>query len=159
MGSGVVVSGTSVAFSGNPSLAAIAAVINALGNGWSAAAAAAGYTSWPSADLRAVQGAFACKNANVDLSIHVNERAAYDLEMLTGTMFRMPTFDPLWIFPYEQPIWVGGRNYWRVNYTAGDATVPGDVQEACAQWVAVLYHLTKRDPTTANAFAPVTGGS
>jgi hypothetical protein len=156
--SGAVTTDTSITFSGNPTLAAAAAAINALGNGWSAAAAA-GYTSWPSADLRAVQGAFACRNANVDLSIHVNELTAYDLDAFTGTLYRTPTFDPLWIFPYEQPTWVGGRNYWRVIYTAGYATVPEDVQEACAQWVAVLYALTKRDPTTANAFAPVSGGS
>jgi hypothetical protein len=44
------------------------------------------------------------------------------------------------------PGWGGGINYWRVIYTAGYATVPEDVQEACAQWVAALFWQSKRDP-------------
>jgi hypothetical protein len=157
--SGVVTADTSITFAGNPTLAQVAAAVTALGNGWSATVPDPNYANWASADLRAVQGAVTCRNLAVDLLIHVSELTSYDMDAFTGTLYRSPTFDPLWIFPYEQPTWIGGRNYWRVIYTAGYATVPDDVQEACAQWVAVLFWLTKRDATIANSFAPVTGGS
>jgi len=39
-----------------------------------------------------------------------------------------------------------GVNNFRVQYTAGYSTVPEAVQEACAEWVATLFWLTKRDP-------------
>lgn len=39
-----------------------------------------------------------------------------------------------------------GINKFRVQYTAGYAAAPDDVQEACAEWVSVLFWQTKRDP-------------
>ena len=35
---------------------------------------------------------------------------------------------------------------YRVRYTAGYATIPSDVQEACAEWVAALFWQTKDNP-------------
>src|SRR6202008_2324720 len=50
---GVRTTDTSVTFAGNVPLTALAAAVNALGNGWSAQVAgdATNYGSWPSADL------------------------------------------------------------------------------------------------------------
>ena len=42
--------------------------------------------------------------------------------------------------------WEGGPSFWRVRYTAGYAEIPPAIEEACAEWVAELLLLTKRDP-------------
>ena len=52
--------------------------------------------------------------------------------------------------------WHGDAGYWRVLYTAGYATVPEDIQEACAQWVAHFFWKTKRDPGLASEAIPGT---
>ena len=44
------------------------------------------------------------------------------------------------------PGWLPGVNNYRVIYTAGYATVPEDVQEACAEWVAALFWQSKENP-------------
>lgn len=45
--------------------------------------------------------------------------------------------------------WQRGRSNYRVLYTAGYATLPDDLVEACAQWVAALYWQSKDNPATA----------
>src|SRR5262249_15410659 len=57
------------------------------------------------------------------------------------------------------PEWLAGARRrgpqaWRVRYTAGYATVPGAVQEACALWTAELAYATSRDPALASQSAP-----
>src|SRR5262249_61998636 len=42
--------------------------------------------------------------------------------------------------------WLPGVDNYRVVYTAGYATVPEEVQEACAQWVAHLFWQSKENP-------------
>lgn len=42
--------------------------------------------------------------------------------------------------------WPGGYRRYRVQYTAGYATLPEEVQEATAQWVAALFWQTKDNP-------------
>jgi len=41
---------------------------------------------------------------------------------------------------------VPGIDNYRIVYTAGYTTVPEDVQEACAQWVAHLFWQSKENP-------------
>jgi hypothetical protein len=47
-----------------------------------------------------------------------------------------------WLYGWEGPL-----RAWRVRYSAGYRTIPEDVQEACAQWVAWLWQQTRRDPS------------
>ena len=139
----------SLTFAANVTLTALAAAITALGNGWSAQVADSRYANWPSADLRAAQGAFFAKDANAELRIHVNELTDYDMDANRGLLFRAGSY-----LVEDLGGWTGGVNYWRVVYTAGFATVPEDVQEACAQWVAALFWQSKRDPGLAAETIP-----
>jgi hypothetical protein len=50
----------------------------------------------------------------------------------------IPYTDPELLHP-EDLIWPVGINNFRVQYTAGFATVPEDVQEACAELVATWF--------------------
>lgn len=131
----------SVTFAANVTLTALAAAINALGNGWSASLASSDFANRASADLRALQGAYAAKDATAELRIHLQELAAYDSDPARGLLIRSGG-------------WNGGSQYWRVIHTAGYASVPEDVQEACAQWVAMLFWQTKRDPGLAKENVP-----
>ena len=130
-------SSNSLTFAGNVTLTALAAAVNALGNGWSASLASSAFAERAAADLRALQGAFAAKDAAAELRIHLQEAGAYDSDAAHGLLIRGGG-------------WRGSRQFWRIIYTAGYASVPEDVQEACAQWVAMLFWQTKRDPGLAH---------
>jgi hypothetical protein len=148
--SGVVSTDTSVTFAGNVTLGAVATAVNALGNGWSAAVVDSSYSNRASADLRALQGAFNAKDVQAELRIHLLELTDYEIETATGRLVRETN-----AFSWDEGhVWGGGLNYWRVIYTAGFATVPEDVQEACAQWVAALFWQTKRDPGLSQETVP-----
>jgi hypothetical protein len=141
--SGTSTTDTSVTWAGNATLSAVATAVNALGNGWTATVADASYNNRASADHRAILGAFDAMNVDADLTIHLRELTSFDVDTDRGILILggalVALCDVL-------PLWSGGRNAWRVVYTAGYATVPEDVQEACAQWVAALFWQTKRDP-------------
>lgn len=138
--SGTTTTNTSVTWAGNSTLGAVATAVNALGNGWSATVASA-YSIWPSADLRAVQGALNARGVAAGLVLHVDELADYGVDAERGWLTRPGG-------------WPEGVDRYRVIYTAGYATVPEDVQEACAQWVAALFWQTKRDPGLAQEQVP-----
>lgn len=115
-------------------LGELVTAINALGSGWSARLLDTNYSTWASADLTALQGVFDCSNSKEALlKIHVNEVSDYTTDDLRGIL-------------YNSCNWVPGILNYRVTYTAGYATVPEDVQEACAQWVIEEFWKTKRDP-------------
>ncbi len=139
--SGTVTTDTSVTWAGNATLTAVASAVTALGNGWQGQVKGS-YGSWRSADLRDFQGHLHALNVEAPLKIHVRELGEYDLDDKRGWLLRGNSF----AFPGDSLNWFGGRNYWRVLYTAGWSTVPEDVQEACAEWVATLFWQTKRDP-------------
>lgn len=134
--SGTTSTDTSVTWAGNATLSAVAAAVNALGNGWSASVPDATHNNRAAADLRAVQGALNALNVQAELRLHMVELSSYAIDAAHGWLLRSDGLTS----------WTGGANYWRVLYTAGHATVPEDVQEACAEWVAALYWQTKRDP-------------
>jgi hypothetical protein len=146
--SGVSSTDTSVTWAGNATLSAVASAVNALGNGWSATVSDTAHNNRASADLRAVQGALHAKDVDAELKIHLQEPSGYDLDAERGI---------LTIGTYDSPLLDGSSNYWRVIYTAGFATVPEEVQEACAQWVAALFFQTKRDPGLARETLPASG--
>lgn len=150
--SGVVTTDTSVTFAGNVTVQAVADAVDALGNGWDAEAVSP-YTLRASADLRAVQGALnAAANNFAELKIHVDDLSDYDVDLQRGWLVREgSSFDLNWL-PTGGG-WYEGTNNFRVLYTAGYATVPEDVQEACAQWVAALFWQTKENPAV-SPFVP-----
>jgi hypothetical protein len=146
--SGITTSDTSVTWAGNATLTAVAAAVNALGNGWSAAVADSAYNNRASGDLRALQGALQAKDVDAELRIHLLELSAYDVDAERGILCVGAGLDDL------ASVGGAGVNYWRVIYTAGFSTVPEDVQEACAQWVAALFWQTKRDAGLAQEQVP-----
>jgi hypothetical protein len=128
-----------------PTLAALAAAVAALGAGWSAQTLSGAYGSfalWPCADLKVTQGAVTALAGGASLEIYEDYRAggwpvdgwpdaegsaspgAWRLDSDTGELFGH---------------WPRGQLNIRVDYSAGFATVPDAVQEACVQLAADLY--------------------
>jgi hypothetical protein len=157
---GVSTTDTSASFAGNATLTALAAAVNALGNGWSAQVVgdATNYGSWPSADLyvptsfprygggTSGQGALQCVAGSfAELKMHTYELAGFQWDSRGWLLRAIPYTDPELLHP-EDLVWPVGINNLRVQYTAGYATVPEAVQEACAKWVAILYFEATRDP-------------
>lgn len=142
-----VASGTAttstITFAAQATLSALASAVTALGNGWAASVINAADNLRASADLRALQGAYQALNVDADLRLHTSELTAFDVDAERGLLSRAG----------DAP-WTGGLHYWRVVYRAGYSAVPDDVQEACAQWVAQLFWLTKRDPGLASESIP-----
>ncbi|MCI0462854.1 MAG: hypothetical protein L0Z62_38395 [Gemmataceae bacterium] len=143
--SGVKAVDTSITWATYPTLTAVAGAINALGNGWSAQVVGE-YTNWPSADLRLPQGALTAWGQFAELKMHTYELAGYQIDERRGWLLRaIPYTDPELLHP-EDLVWPAGINNFRIQYTAGYNTIPEDVQEACAEWVANRFFLTMRDP-------------
>lgn len=157
--SGVKVVDTSVTWSSNATLQAVASAVTALGNGWSARVAGSSsgdFGLWPSQDLYLPpsfgdalqsQGALDCRGRWAPLVLHTAELATYAWDARGWLYRRDPWFDAL--FPDDGQPWTGGPGSWRVQYTAGYAEVPQAVVEACAEWVAILFQQTRRDPALA----------
>ena len=129
--SGITTTDTSITWAAHATLSAVAAAVNTLGNGWSAAVGA-GHGSRAAADLRPIQGALTAKDRNAALVLHTEELADYEVDAERGCLVRAAG-------------WQEGIHNYRVIYTAGFETVPEDVQEACAEWVAALFWQSKRD--------------
>src|ERR1700687_2250945 len=133
-----------VTFAGNPTIVSLQNAVNAVGSGWNAIGA--GYDQWPSADLRFPQGALTAAGQYAELKLHTYELAGYQIDENRGWLLRaIPYTDPELLHP-EDLIWPVGISNFRIQYTAGYATVPEGVQEACAQWVAESYYQPYRDP-------------
>jgi hypothetical protein len=129
--SGVQSIDTSVTWSANATLAAVATAINALGNGWSAEAVTA-HQLLPSRDLRPIQGALGCMNKTANLKLHTEELGDYGIDANKGYIISEK--------------WATGLRNYRIIYTAGFESVPESVQEATAEWAAALYYQAMRDP-------------
>ncbi len=154
--SGVTTTDTSITFAGSATILAVQNAVNALGSGWSAQGA--GYDAWPSADLYCpqgvvgsdgpqpnAQGALTAAGQYAELKMHTYELAGYQLDARRGWLLRaLPYTDPELLQP-EDLVWPVGINNFRVQYTAGYATVPDDVQEACAELVATWFVQRGRD--------------
>jgi hypothetical protein len=162
---------TSVTFAGNATLATCAVAVNALGHGWSAQVVgdSTNYGSWPAADLywppafpsfgggTTGQGALQCVAGSfAELKMHTYELAGYQWDSRGWLLRAIPYTDPELQHP-EDLVWPMGVNNLRIQYTAGYATIPEAVQEACAEWTAVLYYQCSRDPTLTNQLT--TGGA
>jgi hypothetical protein len=137
---------STVDFATYTTLTGVVTQINTLGNGWEAALLDS-KAQRASSDLRAPQGAFwAADSTWCELKIHTTELSSYRVDADRGWLY----------FPEDTlrnqldgygygAAWDCSQEY-RVVYTAGYSTVPEDVQEACAQWVASLFWQTKDNP-------------
>jgi hypothetical protein len=156
--SGVTTTDTSVTFAGNVTVLAIQNAVNGLGSGWSSSSA--GYDQWGSADFYCPngisgtndpgvegQGALSCPGGSfAELKLHTFELQGWQPDTRQGWLLRaIPYTDPELLHP-EDLIWPVGVNNFRIQYTAGYATIPDDVQEAAAEYVSYLYYLATRDP-------------
>jgi hypothetical protein len=163
---GVAVTDATLTFAGNVSIGALQTAVNGVGNSWSAASQ--GYDNWPSADLYcpngptvgtdylytpAGQGALQCVSGSyAELKMHTYEMQGYQIQERQGGLLRaIPYTDPELLHP-EDLIWPRGVNNFRVQYTAGYTTIPEDIQEACAQLVAVQFKMDARE--TSNITIP-----
>lgn len=160
MASGVAFTETLLTYASYPTLDAMMAAINALGNGWTAWGDQGDpdYGLWPSADLWVPpsygdgvtsQGALTARGQNCELKMHTYELAGYQWDAGRGWLLRaIPYTDPELLQP-EDLVWPTGINNIRVQYTAGYTTIPEAVVQACVEWVADMYWYASRDPTLA----------
>ena len=130
-------------FATYPTLASLASAANAQGAGWNATIVG-GFANWPSADLKPLQGAASALFGGRDLEIYTEDLEPY-LTWPPGD----PTGDDNWGFcgwrlDDETGELFGrfprGQLNVRIDYTAGFATIPQPVQEACVQLVQDLYN-------------------
>jgi hypothetical protein len=149
---------TTSVFATYPTLTNLAAHINGLGSGWSAQVVgdATNYGGWPSADLwvkpsfgdgLTSQGAKQCVNGSfAELKMHTYELQGFEFDPRGWVYRQIPYTDPELILP-EDLVFPRGIQNFRVQYTAGYTTIPEAVQQACAQWVGLMYRLANRDQT------------
>jgi hypothetical protein len=138
MASGVATTDTSVTWAANATVSAVASAVNALGNGW-LATAQGGFGLFPSVDLNPLQGALSALSGGASLEMHIEDiqgwsggygmNGAYGIY---GWRLDADTGELYGVFPR-------GQQNIRIDYTAGYATVPQPVQEACVQLVQWLY--------------------
>jgi hypothetical protein len=136
-------------------ISTVVTAINALGNGWEAEAGS-GMDGWAATDLRPVQGVFpALAPASAELAIHASD-LSFSLDERAGviylgrpdtTGFDSPRFGPFWSSQINDVQSYGGALGLRVVYTAGETTVPADVQQACAETVWAAVARSRMDPT------------
>jgi hypothetical protein len=144
--SGTVTTDSTITFAGNATIEDLKDAIGALGNGWSASIPSSDFNDLASADLRAIQGALNAKDVQAPLKLHIDELSDYEVDTDRGWLLRSCE-------------WFGGPNYWRVLYTAGYSTVPEDIQEACAEWVAHLYFRASQNPSYQAESSAPSGGT
>ena len=136
---------TDLSFAAYPTLSQMAAAVNALGAGWSSQVIGE-FGNWPSADLKALQGAATALFGGRQLELYTEdlqpfltwppgdpwgEEAGY--QAFCGWRLDDETGELYGRFPR-------GQLNVRIDYTAGFASIPQAVQEACVQLVLDLYN-------------------
>lgn len=157
---------TNLTFASNVTIGALITAVNAVGSNWQAISS--GYDNWPSADLYCPngisgsdgsspqgQGALTAAGQNAELKMHTYELAGFQLDVRRGWLLRaIPYTDPELLHP-EDLVWPVGINNFRIQYTAGFATIPEDVQEGTAELVATWFAERGRNE---NIIAEATAG-
>lgn len=158
-----VTSSSTLTFASYPTIAALAAAVVALGNGWTATVPS-GADLFASADLLGPEGPTGCLATTAGPG---GNAAAFDLFTVDVSGWQLATASgevrfttgmgtsynagpgPWWHWPMSAGLDVipgQWRPEVRVSYTAGYATIPDDVQQACAITVQQMYY----DQVTAN---------
>ena len=145
------VSSTSTLLYANyPTITTLAAAVTALGNGWTGTVQGS-YGLWPSADLKPMQGAVNAISAGggggASLELYVEDvlPAAFAHDGFygygaTGAGWRLDeeTGQVFGLFPQ-------GTMNLRVDYSAGYASIPDPIQQACAMLAAAIYEQAQRE--------------
>jgi len=105
----------------------LVAQINTLGKGWSASVGASTYGSYPSTEL-IESGAQSCLIQTAYLYMPGDPTNGYQMNETEGYIYLTSGFS------------AGFRNVY-VEYTAGYATIPDDLEHACLEVVAYMYGL------------------
>jgi hypothetical protein len=157
--SGVVVVDTTTLFATYPTVQGAADHINALGHGWQATATT-GYGLWPTADLRAVQGnAGAAGGSGAAFRLHANTLSDFTVNERSGMItLSSGYYDPVFAAQgYPAGSFPAGSQNVRARYTAGYATVPEDLQQACLltiqHWATMLRTSHQYKSETAKAYS------
>lgn len=148
-------------FAGNVTLGDMATAIIALGSGWTAQVVGDSndYGKWPSQDLYIAPsfgdgtqsvGNLNCRGQFAELKMHTAEFSGYEFDPRGWLLRTYPFTEPEASPQGDYFVWPVGLNNFRVKYSAGFATIPEGVQEACAEWVAELYWMTYRDPAASD---------
>lgn len=115
-----------------PTIAQLAAAVNALGNGWQAYVMG-GFGTWSSSDLRATQGAYESRIFTSYYWIHWQEMSWYRVNEENGEIRNSMVFN-------------NGIQNWRIIYNAGYSVVPDDLQQAICEMVKITWLIRNRDP-------------
>jgi hypothetical protein len=152
--SGVSTTST-LAYASYVTLTALADAVNALANGWTATVSSS-YGLWPSADLKPLQGAMAAvpRSGGAVLEMYLEE-----LSIVTGNwsegLYGSVDSGTGWRQDEETGQLFGwfprGTMNIRVDYTAGYATIPEPIQQACVFLAADMYAADKRDGSLRSA--------
>jgi hypothetical protein len=171
MASGVAVVETLLLYTTYPTLNGMANAISGLpGGGWNGqvvgdsgqAGGQGDYGLWPSADLwippsfgggLTSQGMLNARGAVAELKMHTYELQGYQWDPRGWLLRAIPYTDPELLHP-EDLVWPVGIANFRIQYTAGYPTIPESVQEAVAEWVAIMYYGTQRDPGLTSQTVP-----
>lgn len=139
-----VKSTSTLLYSDYPTITQLAGAIAGLGNGWTTQVTNS-YGSYPSADLRPLQGAATALQNGAMLELYTEDLPNWGGSFVVcDPAFGWIGDGPGWRLDAESGVLVGqfpaGRQNIRVDYTAGYAEIPDDLQEACAQHVLDLYN-------------------
>lgn len=136
----------------NVTFSALATAINALGNGWTATVASSSpsYANYGTATLKPLQGAMSAFQSGAELIAYTNQSAYGG----TGTFWGESSIDGSGIsrgWRLDAPkgiVWgclPACKQGIRIDYTAGFAVIPQDIQQACLRVCNLIYENDRRD--------------
>jgi hypothetical protein len=114
-----------LAFATYTTINTLVAAINAVGNNWTAGVMG-GFGTWSSSDLRPTQGAFGARITTAYIWIENYDYGQFVPNMWTGEIYSWQGFPR-------------SHNNIRIQYVAGYATIPDDLQQAIAEIVVATY--------------------
>jgi hypothetical protein len=127
-------------------IGAMAAAINALGNGWGTSilsGASGSYANFPTTDLKTLQGACSALIGGCWLEIYENWYGWNTMAFWPDQEQDSNGVACFWRLDNESgEVWgrlPRGRLNLRINYTAGYSVIPASVQQACADLTQWLY--------------------
>ncbi len=127
-----VTTSTTLLFVTYPTINDLVVAINALGNHWTATNMS-GLATWPSADLRATQGAYGCRIVTAYLNVWWYYLPEYRVNELNGEVYSVQGFSR-------------GPEAYRAIYTAGYTTFPADLEAALVELTVATYYRLQINP-------------
>lgn len=157
--SGTTTAESEIDWSSNATVTAVKDAIVAKGNGWTADIPDSDFALWSASELSPAQGAYnlistvrphGALNAKATwapLRIWSEEISDFDIDVGRGILLKdCHSFDEQSLLRTGLSLGWHRSHLYRVIYSAGYSTVPEDVQEVAAQWVASLFWQTKENP-------------